>query len=261
MNVMEREMISILTTLKELGCVKIKAEFEAEGTRMEELMRLKDVTTAVNLPIVMKIGGAESVTDIYHCLSVGVSSIVAPMVETPYALFKYENMIDKMVAKDNAEDIDFYFNMETITAFENFPKMMETPLLNQIQGVTIGRVDLAGSMGCDRKDVDSQRFLDIAKSTFNQARAKGLKTALGGAISTHSLHFLTTLRNESLLDNFETRKVVFKADAVDQGDRIFGLALQFELLWLKSKRRYYSRVKVEDEARIEMLEKRLAQTN
>ena len=103
MNVMEHEMIDILTALKGMGCVKVKAEFEAEGTRMEELMRLKDVTCAVGLPIVMKIGGAESVTDVYHCLSVGVASIVAPMVETPYALYKYEKMIDTMVAKDNAK--------------------------------------------------------------------------------------------------------------------------------------------------------------
>ena len=257
MNVMEHEMIDILNALKGLGCVKIKAEFEAEGTRMEELMRLKDVTCAVGLPIVMKIGGAESVTDVYHCLSVGVASIVAPMVETPYALYKYEKMIDTMVAKDNAKDIDFYFNMETITAYENFPKMMETPLLSMIQGVTIGRVDLAGSLGCDRSAVDGPRFLEIARNTFSQARAKKLKTAVGGAISAKSLGFLGTLRDEGLIDNFETRKVVFMPDAIDNGETIFKKALEFELLWLKSKRRYHSRVQVEDEARITMLEKRL----
>ena len=257
MNVLEREMIQILNGLKDLGCVKIKAEFEAEGTRMEELMRLKDVTTSVNLPIVMKIGGAEAVMDIYNCLSVGVASIVAPMVETPYALIKYEKMIDNMVAKDNAEDIDFYFNMETITAYNNFKAMMETPLLDQIQGVTIGRVDLSGSMGCDRSAVDGPKFLEIARNTFSQARAKGLKTAIGGAISVKSENFLKTLRDEKLLDNFETRKVVFDVNAVDNGEQIFKKALEFELLWLKSKRRYHSRVKVEDEARIEMLEKRL----
>ena len=257
MNVMEHEMIEILTALKGLGCVKIKAEFEAEGTRMEELMRLKDVTCAVRLPIVMKIGGAESVTDVYHCLSVGVSSIVAPMVETPYALYKYEKMIDTMVAKDNARDIDFYFNMETITAYENFSKMLETPLLSMIQGVTIGRVDLAGSLGCDRSAVDGQKFLDIARDTFTQARAKKLKTAVGGAISPKSIAFLGTLRDEGLIDNFETRKVVFEPNAIDNGDVIFKKALEFELLWLKSKRRYHSRVQVEDEARIVMLEKRI----
>ena len=257
MNVMEHEMLEILASLKDLGCVKIKAEFEAEGTRMEELMRLKDVTCAVELPIVMKIGGAESVTDVYHCLSVGVASIVAPMVETPYALYKYEKMIDTMVAKDNAKDIDFYFNMETITAYENFPKMMETPLLSMIQGVTIGRVDLAGSLGCDRNAVDGPRFLEIARDTFAQARAKKLKTAVGGAISPKSIDFLGTLWKEDLIDNFETRKVVFVPGAVENGEIIFKKALEFELLWLKSKRRYHSRVQVEDEARIGMLEKRL----
>lgn len=257
MNVMEHEMIEILKELKNLGCVKIKAEFEAEGTRMEELMRLKDVTCAVELPIVMKIGGAESVTDVYHCLSVGVASIVAPMVETPYALYKYEKMIDTMVAKDNAKDIDFYFNMETITAYQNFQKMMETPLLSVIQGVTIGRVDLAGSLGCDRSAVDGPKFLEIARDTFTQARAKNLKTAVGGAISPRSVDFLGTLRSEKLIDNFETRKVVFVPNAIVNGNIIFRKALEFELLWLKSKRRYHSRVQIEDESRITMLEKRL----
>ena len=257
MNIMEHEMIDILNALRSMGCVRIKAEFEAEGTRMEELMRLKDITCAVELPIVMKIGGAEAVMDVYNCLSVGVASIVAPMVETPYALYKYEKMIDTMIAKDNAKDIEFYFNMETVTAYENFSKMMETSLLSMIQGVTIGRVDLAGSMGCDRSAVDGLKFLDIARDTFTQARAKKLKTAVGGAISPKSIDFIGTLRSESLIDSFETRKVVFVPDAIDNGDVIFKKALEFELLWLKSKRRYHSRVQVEDEARIVMLEKRL----
>jgi hypothetical protein len=135
--------------------------------------------------------------------------------------------------------------------------MLETPLLSMIQGVTIGRVDLAGSLGCDRSAVDGPKFLDIARDTFTQARAKKLKTAVGGAISPKSIAFLGTLRDEGLIDNFETRKVVFVPDAIDNGDVIFKKALEFELLWLKSKRRYHSRVQVEDEARIVMLEKRL----
>ena len=86
MNLLEREIVEVLKYLRdECGCFQIKAEFEAEGTRMVELMRLKDLTAALGLPIIMKIGGVESVTDVYNCLEVGVASIIAPMVETPFA--------------------------------------------------------------------------------------------------------------------------------------------------------------------------------
>ncbi|MBQ9786892.1 MAG: citrate lyase beta subunit [Lentisphaeria bacterium] len=258
MNILEREMIEILKELRdEYGCFQIKAEFEAEGARMEELMRLKDITAFLDLPIIMKIGGVESVTDAYNCLLIGVASIIAPMVETPFALQKYISLIDKMIAKDNAEDIDFYFNMETITSYNNFSAMLEVPGLEHIDGVTVGRSDLAGSLNLDRSAVDSEQFLDICRNTFKMARAKGLACGLGGTVSARSIDFIKTLNSEKLLDKFETRKVVFHADAAEYGEIILRRALEFELLWLKSKRRYYSRVKVEDENRIEILEKRL----
>lgn len=259
MNCIEKEMIDLMKFLKdECGCIQIKAEFEAEGTRPVELSRLKDVTSSVGLPLIMKIGGAESVTDVYSCLEVGVAGIIAPMIETGYALYKYENLIDKMIPHDNAEDIEFFFNMETITGYQNLDDMMATPLLKFIQGCTIGRVDLAGSMGKDRSAVDSDEFYQICRNTFKKTRAQGLKNGLGGAVSDKSIDFIKKLRDEGLIDKFETRKVVFAADAIDMGSKIFSRALEFELLWLKSKRRYYSACKAEDENRIAMLEKRFS---
>lgn len=258
MNLLEKNMIDILKELRdECGCFQIKAEFEAEGTRMVELMRLKDILSGLDLPVIMKIGGVESVTDVYNCLAIGVASIIAPMVETPFALQKYISMIETMIAPDNAGDIDFFFNMETITSYRNFSGMLDLPGLKNIQGVTVGRVDLAGSLGLDRSAVDSEEFFNICADTFRMARQKNLACGLGGAISVNSIDFIKRLNQEKLIDKFETRKVVFHAEAVEYGEKIFRKALEFELCWLKSKRRYYSGIKAEDENRIAMLEKRL----
>jgi 4-hydroxy-2-oxoheptanedioate aldolase len=259
MNILEREMVVVLRELKEkYGVFEIKAEFEAEGSRMEEMMRLKDVTTTVGLPIILKIGGVEAVTDVYNGLAIGVKGIVAPMGETPYALSKFTNLIKNMVPEDNAEDIEFAFNLETITGYNNFDEMLALPDISLLSGVTVGRVDLTGSMNLGRDAINTSReVFDICDAVFKKAKAKELKTGMGGGISIEALPVIKELNENRVLDKFETRKVVFAASSVEFGEPAILKAVEFELLWLKSKRRYYSGIKAEDESRIAMIEKRL----
>ena len=89
------------------------------------------------------------------------------------------------------------------------------------------------------------------------AKAKGFKTAMGGGISLEAFPVIKELENDGLIDKYETRKVVFPAGSVSHGEKSILKAVEFELLWLKSKRRYYSGIKKEDEKRIEMIEQRL----
>ncbi len=259
MNILEKDMVTVLTELKEkYGVFEIKAEFEAEGSRMEELMRLKDITSYVGLPIILKIGGVEAVTDIYNGLSLGVKGIVAPMGETAYAISKFTNLIKNMVPEDNAEDIEFAFNMETITGFNNFDEIMSLPDVSLLSGVTIGRVDLTGSMGLGRDAINtSDKVFDICHKTFSKVKEKGLKTGMGGGISKEALPVVSRLHSEGILDKYETRKVVFPASSEKYGEAGILKAVEFELKWLKSKRRYYSGIKAEDEKRIDMIESRL----
>jgi len=260
MNVLEYQMVDILKELKnDFGVFEIKAEFEAEGSRMEELMRLKDITTFVGLPMILKIGGVEAVTDVYNALSIGVKGMIAPMVETPFALTKFINLINNMIAEDNARDIEFAFNVETITACNNLDQMFTSCDVSRLSGVTIGRVDLVGSMGLDRNAINaSHEVYNLCETVLKKVKDKKLRSGLGGGISKEALSFIAKLTDKKLLDKFETRKVVFPAQAHTHGYPAIRKALEFELLWLKSKRRYYSRVKVEDESRIKMLEERLA---
>jgi len=257
MNVLEYEMIELLKKLKnEYGVFEIKAEYENEGSRQTELMRLKDITEKANLPIILKIGGVEAVTDIYNALSLGAKGIVAPMAETAFAASKFLDAIDTFVPKDNQEDIEFAINIETITAYHNIDEILSLDKINLLSSLTIGRVDFTGSLGADRNFSNSDEMLKYCIEIFQKAKEKGLKTTLGGAISLDSVSFIEKLVSKNFIDKFETRKLVYHKSAIKNILEGLPLGVEFELLWLKSKRRYYHRVKDEDEKRIEMLEKR-----
>ncbi len=259
MNTLEHKIVDVLKTLKnEYGVFEIKAEFEAEGSRMEELMRLKDITSFAGLPIILKIGGVEAATDVYNALSIGVKGIIAPMAETPFALSKFLNMIKNVVPEDDAKDIEFAINLETYTAYQNLDAMLAMPDIKLLSGVTVGRVDLTGSMNLGRDAINtSPEVYKVCEAFLSVAKKHGLKTGVGGGISKEALPVIAKLTEANLLDKFETRKVVFSAASFKYGESAILKAVEFELLWLKIKREYYLRLKAEDENRIIMLEKRL----
>jgi len=263
MNLDERKLLDVLRCLKEeFGVFEIKAEFEAEGSRMDEMMRLKDVTSALGMPIILKIGGVEAVTDVYNGLALGVKGIIAPMAETAFAVSKFTKLIGELIASDNREEIEFAINIETITAYKNLSEILAIKDLSNIQGVTIGRVDFTSSMGNDRSFADSDEMFEICSEIFSESKKKGLMCGLGGAISPDSINFIRALSEQKLIDKYETRKVVFSGDSIFKNpERGLLKAIEFELLWLKSKQRYYSGIKSEDENRIKMLDLRLQSTS
>ncbi|MEC7646336.1 MAG: aldolase/citrate lyase family protein [Bacteroidota bacterium] len=258
MNVLEYEMIELLKKLKnEYGVFEIKAEYENEGSRQTELMRLKDIAEKINLPIILKIGGVEAVTDIYNALSLGAKGIIAPMAETAFAASKFLDAIDTFVPKDNQEDIEFAINIETITAYKNIDEILNLDKINLLSSITIGRVDFTSSIGADRNFSNSDEMLKYCIEIFQKAKEKNLKTTLGGALSLDSVSFIEKLVSKNLIDKFETRKLVYHKSAIKNIIEGLTHGVKFELLWLKSKRRYYHRVKDEDDKRIKMLENRV----
>src|SRR6266849_4499459 len=108
MNALECRMVTILCELKDKYHVTgVKAEFEAEGTRMEEAQRLKDVTTRAGLGLNIKIGGCEAIKDLFDAIALGSERIIAPMVESPYALKKFLGAINLVYPKDLRKNVEF----------------------------------------------------------------------------------------------------------------------------------------------------------
>ena len=243
---------------EEFGVVATKAEFEAEGTRTDELLRLLEIANKAGVGLALKIGGCEAIRDMLEAKQFGVRYIIAPMVETPYALSKYIAAKDNVFTQEEQEDVSFLFNLETITSYNNLLPMLELAASESgCNGVVFGRVDFSGSIGLGREGIESVYVTQAVENAAQACRDRNLEFVVGGAVSIDALANLKRV-NSIHLDRFETRKVVFKASALGSDSLPCALrqAVRFELLWLLNKREYYGLMHREDQARIEMLESR-----
>jgi 4-hydroxy-2-oxoheptanedioate aldolase len=246
------ELKKILLNLKELGCCGIKISYEDEGALLNEVISMRYLTSSIGVNLSIKIGGCEAKRDIVDCLNISCDSIVAPMIESGFALNKFSKSLNQYNYCGEKG-----FNLETINAYKNLEEISSE--FSCIDYVTVGRVDFASSLNKDRSFVNEEQMYEMVKNVFIKAKEFGKKCYLGGAISIASKDFIKRLIDEDLIDKFETRYIIFDVNKINFEDyeKLLYFANIFEVEWLKFISARYGKLFNKDTDRISMMEERI----
>jgi hypothetical protein len=246
-------MNDLLDKLREIsnlfGVIGIKQSFEDEGALLEDVISVRRITELCNLLSFVKVGGCEANTDIYNCLKIGINGIIAPMVETPFAVSKFMDCYDKKA--------QYFIVIESKTAYENIDDILSIAH-SKLTGIIVGRSDLSKSYNLNKNEADSDFILSITENIFVKAKKYNLLTTLGGNISVKSSKFIEKMYHLNLLNRFETRNVVIDLNNnnINKIDLVIQEAINFEILLLRNKLQNSSALIEDYKRRIDLLSSR-----
>ena len=231
--------------------VGIKQSFEDEGALLEDIKTIRKLTKLNNLKLNVKIGGCEAKSDIHECRYMEVDGIVAPMVETEFALQKFIESVSHI------SGIKFYVNIESKTAYENIDKILDSPSAKMLSGIVVGRSDFVKSYGHDKSFVNSDFIFEKTYEIMKKAKSYELETLMGGNLSPKSVEFISKLKNENLIDYIETRNVIIKVGDISEIENDIQSAIEFETIWLDYKSKKYKEISDSYYSRSQTLKERL----
>ena len=238
-----KKLSYLLRKLKGLGVVGIKQSLEDEGAGFDDVTYMRKITKKNKLKLNVKIGGCEAKNDIFFCHTLNVDGIVAPMVESDYALKKFVQTVPKSF-KGN-----LFINLESKNAFLNLNKIINSNEFRKLKGVVIGRSDLAGSYNLSKLKVNSNKIYEILCSNLKKIKKKNKLIKMGGSITIKSKKFISKLMNKNLIDRIETRNIELNLNnkVVNNLDIIIPIIFTFEMEWLRYKNKNFKLNKITKE--------------
>lgn len=219
-----------LAKLTESGVILgMKAETESEGMDWQSISYLAGVAQHHRIMFDLKIGGCEAKTDIYTSQNYHVSSIIAPMIETPFAAIKFRSALESfsLLGKNSPKLL-----IETQTAVENIEEILDAAE-GWVAGINFGRTDLLASMQFTDPSVasfDNPKFEMVLLKGIQQARKRGYATTFGGGLTVSTISKMSPELRMNIPDKFESRRFIYDAKKVIQEPNLLVDGLELEKL-------------------------------
>jgi 4-hydroxy-2-oxoheptanedioate aldolase len=218
------------------GLIGVKTSFEDEGATYREVQSLKNICSMSDISLVLKVQGSECKRDISDAISLDITKLVFPLVESAFAVTKIYESCTSLIPSSVKFAYEYGLNLESSQAVKNASSILDACQRSNIKNITFGRVDYVHSLSHARDFVDSPDVYNVVADVFRQSKYLGMKNFLGGAITTSSLDFISNLHSEGLLDCFETRYCIFDCQqGVSAFEESIGRSHYVESLILKQR--------------------------
>lgn len=226
---------------------RLKGEFEAEGLPRDTLASEVVYAARNGVGYLVKIGGCEAKADVRFLHQIGVRDIVAPMIESGFAMSKYMGMLP-----DGAFD-HIGVTVATVTAVDRIEELLDAG--TKLSEVTVGRTDLNASY--DGEGVDSDATIAMVKTVAKAAKARGLATTIGGSVGAGTRARLEAdAELRSLIAAVETRKCVMSVDVfMEEGAIANAFAIETALLEMQVT--YHGSIAETAKARVSQINSRI----
>jgi len=218
---------SLATAIDFTRFTSLKGEFEAEGLNAIELAGEVIWSARRGLDYLVKIGGCEAKSDIEYLQHLGVRNVVAPMIESSFAMSKYMAMLP-----DRAFD-HVGATIETFHAVDRIEEILNAG--TKLTAVTIGRSDLTASFG--GSSTNCPETLDKTLRVARAAKARGLEVTMGGSVDARTRELLREGHPlAQVIDAVETRKIVMPISTfIEDGTLEDSITVECELLELRMR--------------------------
>lgn len=208
--------------VNDFGVCALKLGTEAEANTFEEIKIYNDMFSDI-MDIVVKIGGCDARNDIKKMAEFGIKGLIAPMLESSYALFNFIRALREEIGNNFLEVFPFLsINIETKTGYVNLDEIFSSDYIGYITQITIGRTDLFSSYNCS---IDSPILEGIVKDIRERSKRIGKIVSIGGQITPkRSRRIVEYIKPEKI----NIRNVVIMTERTKDIERSVKEALLFE---------------------------------
>ena len=183
-----------LQNLKQNAALRaLKTGTEIEDMSFEEIAFLRDLSKNI-VPLYVKIGGPEARNDIRGLACLGVDALIAPMIESVYALQNFIQSLREILDPAMYANMKKGINIETIDAVHKLDEILVEAQASRLDQITAARSDLSASMSRTMTrgkegelTVNDARVLKNCALIVKGAQAHGIQTSVGGQIDPYSI--------------------------------------------------------------------------